>query len=204
MSIIEIFELVIVFLPAVILHECAHGWVADKLGDPTARMAGRLTLNPIKHIDPVGTVILPALLLLIRSPVLFGWAKPVPVNFHNLHHPKRDMMWVGLAGPAVNILLAVILSLLLKFDLSLGTYQLISAAIFVNLVLAIFNMIPIPPLDGSRLVMSLLPTKLAYAYARLETYGIFIVFFLLYFGLLEQIVWPIVVSVAKYLGIEVG
>lgn len=193
--------IILVFLPAVILHEYAHGWVAYKLGDPTAKLAGRLTLNPIKHIDPVGTILLPAFLILMRSPILFGWAKPVPVNFLNLYRPKRDMLWVGIAGPVVNIFLAVTLSLLLKLELSDGLRDILGLAILVNLILAVFNMLPIPPLDGSRLVMSLLPMPYARSYAKLEPYGILIVFVLLYFGLLNRVVWPLVLSLAKMLGV---
>lgn len=203
MSILEILSLLIVFLPAVILHECAHGWVANKLGDSTAKLAGRLTLNPIKHIDPVGTIMLPGLLFLIRSPVLFGWAKPVPVNFQNLRHPKRDMMWVGMAGPAINIILAVFLSFLLKLNIPSMAHELITTAVFINLVLAIFNLIPIPPLDGSRLIMGLLPFRFAILYSRLEKFGIIIVFLLLYSGLLEKVVWPLVVHLANFLGAKV-
>ena len=203
MSILEILRIFIVFLPAVILHECAHGWVANKLGDSTAKLAGRLTLNPLKHIDPIGTVMLPALLFLFQSPVLFGWAKPVPVNFRNLRHPKRDMIWVGMAGPAINIILAIVLSLLLKLNISSTAYDLITTAVLVNLVLAIFNLIPIPPLDGSRLVMGLLPSRFALLYSRLENYGIIIVFLLLSFGLLNHVVWPIVVYLAHFLGTKV-
>lgn len=196
-----IIVIALVFFPAVILHECAHGWVAYKLGDPTAKYLGRLTLNPLKHVDPMGTILLPALLILVRSPVLFGWAKPVPVNFMNLHNPKRDMMWVGMAGPAVNIILAVFLSQLFRFELASPLSDFIAMGVVINLVLAIFNLIPIPPLDGSRFVMSVLPMKYARSYARLEPYGILIVFVLLYFGLLGRFVWPIVVSLAQSLGV---
>jgi Zn-dependent protease len=133
--------------------------------------------------------------------VLFGWAKPVPVNFMNLYRPKQDMLWVGIAGPAVNIVVAVVLSFFLKLNLAVFVEELISLAILINLVLAIFNMVPIPPLDGSRLVMSLLPMKYARLYSRLEPYGILIVFVLLYFGLLNEIVWPVVVSAAQFLGV---
>lgn len=199
----NILTIILIFLPAVILHEYAHGWVAYKLGDPTAKSAGRLTLNPLKHVDPVGTILLPALLILMRSPILFGWAKPVPVNFMNLDRPKRDMLWVGIAGPVVNILLAVALSLLLKLELAEGLREILGLAILVNLVLAVFNMLPIPPLDGSRLVMSLLPLPYARSYAKLEPYGILIVFGLLYFGLLDQVVWPLVVSMAQALGVKI-
>lgn len=204
MSIVEILQILIVFLPAVILHECAHGWVANKLGDSTAKAAGRLTLNPMRHIDPVGTVALPALLFLIRSPVLFGWAKPVPVNFMNLRHPKSDMIWVGMAGPAINIIIAVCMSFLLKLNVPAAAHDLLTTAVLVNLMLAIFNLIPIPPLDGSRLVMGLLPARFAVIYSRLENFGIVVVFLMLYFGLLNQVVWPVVVQLAEFLGAKVS
>jgi len=199
----NILVIILIFFPAIILHEYAHGWVAYKLGDPTAKLAGRLTLNPVRHVDPVGTILLPLVLILIRSPFLFGWAKPVPVNFYNLRQPKRDMFWVGIAGPAINIILAGFLSIFLKFEIFPAWEELISLAILVNLVLATFNMIPIPPLDGSRLVMSLLPIKYARSYSMLEPYGILIVFFLLYFGVLHKVIWPIVVSLAHFFGVDI-
>lgn len=201
MTIEEILKIAFIFIYAIILHECAHGWVAHKLGDPTAKTLGRLTLNPLKHIDPVGTVILPAMLFYFHSPVMFGWAKPVPVNFLSLRNPKRDMMWVGIAGPIVNVALAVLFSLLLKLNLSASNLKVAESAIVINLVLAIFNMIPIPPLDGSRLVMGLLPRGIAIRYAQLERYGMFLVLLLLYAGLFDTLVWPIVQSLAKILGV---
>lgn len=197
----EFLKLAFVFIYAVILHEYAHGWMADKLGDPTAKNLGRLTLNPVKHVDPIGTLLLPFILVFMHSPVVFGWAKPVPVNFLGLRNPKRDMMWVGLAGPAVNIILAVFFSQLLRLNLSAVDQNVVQTAIVINLVLTVFNMIPIPPLDGSRLVMGILPNKMAYQYARLENYGIVIVLGLLYLGLLDNVVWPIVKLFARQLGV---
>ena len=198
----QVIKIIIIFFYAVILHECAHGWVAYKLGDSTAKVSGRLTLNPLRHVDPVGTIVLPVLLFLLPSPVIFGWAKPVPVNFLALRHPKRDMMLVALAGPLVNIMLAVLLSFLLKGNVSSSDHQVLQMAVEINLVLALFNMIPIPPLDGSRVVMGLLPSKSAYAYAQLERYGVVIVFVLLYFGLLNRVVWPLVEFFKHLLGIN--
>jgi len=202
MSIEGFLKIALIFFYAVILHEYAHGWVAYKRGDPTAKLSGRLTLNPLKHVDPFGTVILPVMLLIVGSPVVFGWAKPVPVNFMNLRHPKSDMIWVALAGPIVNILLAVLFSQFLKFNISPLDYQVVETAIIINLVLAIFNLIPIPPLDGSRLAMGLLPNRYAVLYGRMENYGILVVLLLLYVGLFDLIVWPLVHFFARYLGVS--
>lgn len=189
-----------VFAPAIILHECAHGWVAYKLGDPTAKNAGRLTLNPLKHIDPFGTVILP-LMLWLSGVTPFGWAKPVPVNPMNLAHPRRDMMWVGLAGPAVNVFLAVALSQFLRLDLLDTVRSIVQLAIVINLFLAVFNMVPVPPLDGSRLVMGLLPYRYAYLYSRLEPYGIILVFLLFIVGKFQRLLLPLIDYLASLLGV---
>jgi Zn-dependent protease len=193
------------FLIAVVIHEYAHGWVANRLGDPTAKQAGRLTLNPLAHIDPMGTILLPAMLVLMRSPVVFGWAKPVPVNFSLLRHPKKDMLWVSVAGIGANILLAVFFSVLLKTGLfppnSYG-HVVLTLGILVNLVLAVFNAIPIPPLDGSKILMGLLPRNLAYSYLRIERFGFFILIGLLWLGLLGRIIWPMVSVLARALGVS--
>ena len=199
----EILSIVFVLFPAVILHECAHGWTAYHLGDPTAKLSGRLTLNPIKHIDPIGTVMVPLLLVISHSNFFFGWAKPVPVNFLNLRYPRRDMILVAAAGPLTNILLAVFFSFLLRMNLSSSVLSdLCGSAVFINLLLAVFNLIPIPPLDGSRLVMGVLPQRLATLYSRMENYGIFIVLILMYLGVLRQIILPLVVTFAYYLGVS--
>jgi Zn-dependent protease len=203
----EIIFTICVLLLSIIVHECAHGWTALQLGDSTAKDAGRLTLNPIKHIDPVGTLILPGMLVALRllghSLPVIGWAKPVPVNFMRLRHPRRDMMIVAIAGPVVNVLLAIIFSrILLHFNvqLPLKYFDFLRDAVFINLLLAVFNMIPVPPLDGSRIVMGLLPRSLAIPYSRLEPYGIMIVILLSYAKVFELLVIPTV----QYLGLLLG
>ncbi|MBU0467651.1 MAG: site-2 protease family protein [Candidatus Omnitrophica bacterium] len=203
---IEIFSILVVLFFSIILHECAHGWVANKLGDPTAKLAGRLTLNPLKHVDMVGTVIIPGILLTLRmlghDTFVFGWAKPVPVMFSRLKNPKRDMIWVGLSGPAINIAIAVLLSRIFIVGLPNAMEALIEIAIYMNILLAVFNLIPIPPLDGSRILMGLLPDKIAMKYASVERYGILIVFGLLYLGAFKIIVLPIILVVGKILGVD--
>ncbi|MFA6378851.1 MAG: site-2 protease family protein [Candidatus Omnitrophota bacterium] len=202
MSLYSILAIAGIFFFSVILHEIAHGWVAYRLGDPTAKNAGRLTLNPFPHIDLLGTVLLPGILLLTHSPIVFGWAKPVPVNFALLRHPKRDMIWVGLAGPFVNIFLASALAIVMQINILPAAQPFLKMGILVNLVLAVFNLIPIPPLDGSRFVLGILPYKIARSYAQLERYGVVIVFLLLYFGVLDHVIWPVVDLLSHYLGIK--
>ena len=170
---------------AITLHEAAHGWAADRLGDDTARRLGRVSLNPVRHVDPVGTLILPGLLLLF-SPIVFGWAKPVPVDVRRLHHPKRDMALVAAAGPLCNLLQAVAFAWLLLLvpriggDLGAWLGENFAHAILINLILAIFNLFPIPPLDGGRILTGLLPYPLAVRYARIERYGLLILLLLLF------------------------
>jgi Zn-dependent protease len=191
-----------------VIHEYAHAWTAYKLGDSTAKLAGRMTLNPIKHIDLFGTIILPVVLAILHffgSPFFpIALAKPVPVNFRRLHNPKRDMMLVGMAGPAINVVLAILLGLFLKLGFSSTVTDIFGIAIFINLILAVFNMVPIPPLDGSRLLMGLLPTTIGYQYGRLERYGILIVFALLPLGLFHKLVLPVVVICGRFLGVQFG
>jgi len=191
-----------VFFSAVVIHEFAHGLVAFWLGDKTAKYAGRLTLNPLAHIDPVGTLLLPILLTISKSPVVFGWAKPVPINYWGLRNPKRDILWVGLAGPLSNIAIALILSLVIKsISLPLILLYLLKQAIVVNLVLAVFNLTPIPPLDGSRVVISLLPANVTGKYASIERHGFIILFVLLYFGFFERAIYPIVKIILNFLNL---
>jgi len=187
---------------AITLHEAAHGYVAKRFGDQTAYMLGRVTLNPLKHIDPIGTIAVPgfliALSVLTRAPFfIFGWAKPVPVNFGNLRHPKRDMFWVAGAGPFANFLMAIGWAILLMAAApggmidSDGLFEMAKAGIDVNLVLMALNLLPIPPLDGGRIALSLLPGPLAYRYSRLEPYGFMVVILLLVTGVLNYLMLPI-------------
>ena len=193
-TLFDIFFQVVILFFSVILHEVAHGYAALKLGDPTAQYAGRLTLNPIKHMDPWGTVILPLFLILIRSPFLVGWAKPVPVNPRLLRDPKRGMMLVGAAGPLANISLILLSALALRnlpFSAPPLLFDLFKFCCAINIILALFNLVPVPPLDGSKVVAGLLPPKMRDAYVGLERYGIFLIIGLLYLGLLDQLIIPL-------------
>ena len=187
---------------AITLHEAAHGYVARHFGDQTAYMLGRVTLNPLKHIDPIGTIAVPGFLIavsvLTRAPLfIFGWAKPVPVNFGNLRHPKRDMLWVAGAGPFANFAMAFAWALLLKAAVpggavaSDGLLEMANAGIQVNLMLMALNLLPILPLDGGRIALSLLPDRLAQGYARTERYGFMVVIALLVTGVLGTLMLPI-------------
>lgn len=191
-----------VFFLAVVIHEFAHGFCAYKLGDPTAKYAGRLTLNPLAHIDPIGTILLPAMLMLMRAPIIFGWAKPVPINFWNFKHKRIGMALTGLAGPAANFLLALLLTLLLKSGIFPPNFnQILQLAIVLNLALCVFNLIPIPPLDGSRVLLGLLPQSLVPFFASMEQFGFVILFMLLWIGLTDYIVWPAVILLIRLLGV---
>jgi Zn-dependent protease len=185
---------------AITVHEAAHGYVARMFGDSTAYVAGRITLNPLKHIDPVGTVAVPLVLVILsaitKAPLfLFGWAKPVPVDFGSLRHPKRDMIWVAAAGPGANLAMAVLWAIFLKLQWTLGFgeqffFEMAKAGILVNIALMALNLLPLPPLDGGRIAVGLLPRKLAWQFARIEPYGLFILLFLLATGTLGFFILP--------------
>ena len=190
---------IIPLLFAITLHEAAHGWVASKLGYHTARMMGRVTLNPIKHVDPVGTILVPlALLLMPGVGFIFGWAKPVPINFRALRSQKSGMIWVALAGQGANFLMAIGWLILAIISLKLELFVLYSMArvgIFLNILLAVFNLLPIPPLDGSRVISALLPGPLAYKYSQFEQYGFLILLGLMFIGGFQLFVLPIVAQI---------
>lgn len=192
-------------LAALTFHEYAHGWVADKRGDPTARLSGRLTWNPLAHLDPLGT------LALIFTPV--GWAKPVPVNFDNLRHPRRDMVLVAAAGPGANLILAAVCAWLLRqFNGTEGmdesawwlpwltpVHLMLYKSVLINVALAIFNLIPLLPLDGGRVMAGLLPPRQAASYGRLERYGFVILMVLIFSGVVDRVIWPPIALVAGLL-----
>ena len=184
-SLVQISVLALPVLFAITLHEASHGYVARHFGDLTAYQAGRISLNPLRHIDPVGTILVP-LVMFLTSGFLFGWAKPVPVDFGRLRHPKQDMLWVAIAGPASNLFMAILWIMIAKLALSSsgGTVAawflaMAQAGITINVVLMVLNLIPLPPLDGGRVAVSLLPHPYAYRFAKIEPYGMFILIGLL-------------------------
>jgi Zn-dependent protease len=192
--------LLIPVLFAIIVHEVAHGWVAKHLGDPTAQRLGRLTLNPIKHIDPIGTILVPALLVLLRTGFVFGWAKPVPVTWENLRRPKRDMALVAVAGPASNLLMAIGWALVARVGDALpADYHWVAeplvymglGGILANILLMSFNLLPLPPLDGGRVAVGLLPGRIAWQFSRIEPYGFIILIALMATGVLGYLIWPV-------------
>jgi Zn-dependent protease len=210
---IALYAVPVVF--AITLHEAAHGYVARQFGDQTAWMLGRVTLNPIKHIDPVGTVLVPLAMLLLSKLAggggfLFGWAKPVPVNFGNLRNPKRDMLWVAAAGPAANFVMAFAWAILLRISEANGPWPsdglnlMADAGVTINVLLMVLNLLPIPPLDGGRIAVSLLPNPVAASFARIEPYGFMIVIVLLASGMLNRLMAPLVFLVERVLQALVG
>ncbi len=200
----------IILIFSIILHECAHGLAAERCGDSTARQAGRITLNPIPHLDPIGSILIPGIMILMSlvtgSGFIFGWAKPVPINPYNLNDPKRDMMWVGLAGPATNFAVALFLALvfrLLIISASLGAVILFYG-ITINLILGFFNLIPIPPLDGSRILTGLLPEEYAYKLSRIEPFG-FIILIILFISGIFSFIFTLVLRLSLLLtGMPLG
>lgn len=203
-------------LLAITLHEAAHGYVARHFGDPTADLAGRITLNPLRHIDPVGTLLVPASILALSSlfgagGILFGWAKPVPVNFSRLRNPKADMLWVAAAGPFTNLIMALGWAILFRIALigepgayTLPLLKMADAGMQINAVLMVLNLLPLPPLDGGRIAVSLLPHHLAWRFARLEPYGFPILLVLLFTGVLGAILWPLIAGFRFVLGALIG
>lgn len=199
---ITVYALPVLF--GITLHEAAHGYVARMLGDPTAYQLGRVSLNPIRHIDPVGTIVVPLVLLVTTklmggAGLLFGWAKPVPVDFGRLRRPKKDMLWVALAGPASNLFMAVIWAIALRMLAESGSdaasfwVRMSIAGIQVNLVLMALNLMPLPPLDGGRIVFSLLPDRMAWQFSRIEPYGMVILIVLMLTGVLWVFLQPLLV-----------
>lgn len=198
---VTIYALPVIF--AITLHEAAHGYVAKHFGDTTAYVLGRVSLNPLRHVDLVGTIAVPLGLLLLSklfggAGFLFGWAKPVPVNFGNLRRPKRDMLWVAAAGPGANFAMALFWALMIRFAAALPDAMAVplslmgQAGVQINIVLMVLNLLPIPPLDGGRMAISLLPSHAAYRFSMIEPYGIMILLALLVTGLLGRILWPFV------------
>lgn len=199
---IAIYALPVIF--AITVHEAAHGYAARYFGDMTAHFAGRITLNPVRHIDPFGTILVPALMMMVGG-ILFGWAKPVPVDFSRLRNPKRDMLWVAAAGPASNLVMAILWVFVLKFSGGLPSYigvpleLMAQAGVMINVVLMVLNLLPLPPLDGGRIAVSLLPHDLAYRYAKVERYGFIILIVLLFTGVLSRILEPLIYGVITFI-----
>ncbi|HVW65832.1 MAG TPA: site-2 protease family protein [Nitrosospira sp.] len=193
---IAIYALPVIF--AITLHEAAHGYVAKYFGDLTAYAQGRVSLNPIRHIDPIGTILLPLMTLLLGG-ILFGWAKPVPVDFSALRHPKQDMLWVALAGPGANLFMALAWAFIIKLGLALPESDFArpmilmgEAGIKINVILMVLNLLPLPPLDGGRIAVSLLPHRMSYVFSKIEPYGFMILLLLLITGILGAIIGPFI------------
>ncbi|MDG4598174.1 MAG: site-2 protease family protein [Candidatus Contendobacter sp.] len=212
---LNVIQLLVVMAPplllAITLHEVAHGWMALRCGDTTAQAQGRLSLNPLRHVDPVGTVLVPALLVVFGG-FIFGWAKPVPVNYHRLRQPKRDMALVALAGPMANILMALGWGLIIQLGGALGSwpgagdflFEMGKSGISVNLFLAALNLLPIPPLDGSRVLTGVLPNRFGTMMAKIEPYGLVIVLLLIATGALNIVLYPVVLGLYKLLSFILG
>ncbi|MEE8263836.1 MAG: site-2 protease family protein [Gammaproteobacteria bacterium] len=209
MNELSLLQKILVWAPpvlfAITFHELAHGWMARRLGDPTAEMLGRLTLNPIKHVDPIGTVLVPTVLLLAGG-FIFGWAKPVPVTWENLKNPKRDMALVAIAGPAANLLMIIFWAALVKLAVILaGPLDWVAqplaymggAGVVINSILMILNLLPLPPLDGSRVLSAMLPGPMAWQLSRIEPYGLIILLVLLISGLLGKWLWPLILGLQQ-------
>jgi Zn-dependent protease len=212
-QIIAIYALPVIF--AITLHEAAHGYVARYFGDMTAYKEGRVSLNPLRHIDPVGTIALPLILLavmkLFGGGIIFGWAKPVPVNFANLRHPKRDMLWVAAAGPLSNLAMALFWALVFKAGtamsgstLGLPLALMGAAGVLFNIIIMVLNLFPLPPLDGGRIVLSLLPHRMSWRYARIEPYGFLILIVLLLTGALGYLLWPAIAVMIALVAVLFG
>jgi Zn-dependent protease len=188
---------------SITLHEYSHGFVASRFGDPTPKASGRLTLNPLAHIDAFGTIILPILLIVLsKGAFSFGYAKPVPINPYHFKNPKKDILWVGLAGPAINFLIVLLLTLILKASNYSFIPEVIIEGILINIILGVFNLMPIPPLDGSRVLSALLPYKLSYFYLKMETFGSFIIILLIMAGFFRWFMFPVVKLIFSLLHIE--
>ena len=193
-----------ILLVSLSIHEAAHAWSADRLGDPTARLLGRLTLNPIAHIDPIGTLLLPAIAIFTGLPII-GWAKPVPVNLHQLGHPRRDFMYIAAAGPASNLLQALVLAAISRLVYPGGIEptlagELLAQAIFLNVLLALFNLIPVPPLDGGNVIGGLLPERLAVSYDRtVRPFGFLILYGLMLTGVFAAVILPPAILLTRIL-----
>ncbi|HQR60193.1 MAG TPA: site-2 protease family protein [Methylophilaceae bacterium] len=201
---ITVYALPVIF--AITVHEAAHGYVARYFGDMTAAAAGRISFNPLRHIDPIGTVLVP-LLTMMAGGILFGWAKPVPVDFGRLRNPKRDMLWVAAAGPASNLVMAILWALALKlapaFSEAIATPLVLmaQAGIMINVVLMVLNLFPLPPLDGGRIAVSLLPQPYAWKFSQIERYGFIILIVLLFTGIFGKIIWPFIYAVIGLLSV---